>query len=99
MLNQLGADQSVANLSNNQSYDIAATPEIDPESTLSNWKYSDDVPGVGDAPEWFNKDKYGSIEEQAKAYNDLYKKTRSRDPATNEAPVDCTIDLACILTN
>lgn len=42
------------------------SPPGDPE-----WMLSDKLPGEGSAPEWFKKDKYGTVEEQAKAYKEL----------------------------
>jgi hypothetical protein len=38
------------------------------------WHYADGTPGKGDAPEWFQKDKYKTVEEQAKAYTEAVKK-------------------------
>lgn len=38
------------------------------------WKYDDELSGSGDAPEWFLKDKYGSVAEQAKALVHAQKK-------------------------
>ena len=35
------------------------------------WRFSENLPGEGPAPEWFKKDKYGTVEEQAKAYKEL----------------------------
>lgn len=38
------------------------------------WLHADGVKGEGDAPEWFKSDKYKSVDEQAKAYNELESK-------------------------
>ena len=40
----------------------------------SSWLWGDEVPGTGEAPEWFNGAKYKSVAEQAKAYPELEKK-------------------------
>jgi len=38
------------------------------------WSWSKGMQGEGECPEWFKKSKYGSVEEQAKAYNELHSK-------------------------
>ena len=35
------------------------------------WAWNENLPGTGDAPEWFKADKYGSVADQAKAYSEL----------------------------
>lgn len=40
----------------------------------SKWYLADNVPGQGDAPDWFKADKYKSVDEQAKAYVELEKR-------------------------
>ena len=44
--------------------------------TLGEGEYflSEGIKGVGDKPEWFNGDKYKSVDEQARAYTELEKK-------------------------
>ena len=49
----------------------SATTNNEPESS---WLWGENVPGTGDAPEWFNSAKYKSIADQAKAYPELEKK-------------------------
>ena len=46
------------------------------EPTLAEGEYflSENVKGVGDAPDWYKADKYKSVAEQAKAYTELEKK-------------------------
>ncbi len=44
-----------------------------PATDTPAWMLSDGVNGEGDRPEWFN-DKYESVSEQAKGYNELSKK-------------------------
>ena len=39
------------------------------------WLLAEDMPGEGDKPEWFQDSKYKTVEEQAKAYNELRKVT------------------------
>jgi len=56
-----------------------ATPTED-----AKWYLSNEVPGVGDAPEWFKADKYKTMEDQAKAYTEL----ESRFGAFTGAPED-----------
>jgi len=43
--------------------------------TLSEGEFflSEGIKGAGDIPEWYNKDKYQSISEQAKGYSELHK--------------------------
>jgi len=49
-------------------------PEEEIEEMTEPWYLSDGLEGVGDAPEWFKKEKYKSVAEQAKAYTELEKK-------------------------
>lgn len=49
-------------------------PEPEIEEKPEPWFLSEGLEGVGEAPEWFKKDKYKSVAEQAKAYVDLEKK-------------------------
>ena len=46
------------------------------EPTLSENEYflAEGIKGMGEAPEWYKADKYQSVAEQAKAYNELEKK-------------------------
>lgn len=43
-------------------------------ASQSTWKYADGVLGQGEVPEWFIASKYKTVEEQAKAANELRKK-------------------------
>ena len=52
-----------------QQLETGLTAEQKPE-----WMYSADVPGTGPAPEWFKKNKYVTLEDQAKAYTELEKR-------------------------
>lgn len=38
------------------------------------WKYAENIPGIGEKPEWFLQDKYSNVSQQAAAYLDLQKK-------------------------
>lgn len=51
-----------------------ATPAEPAPAAEAKWYYGENVPGTGDAPEWFKTDKYKTIEDQAKAYTDLEKR-------------------------
>lgn len=46
------------------------------ETSESGWLYDKDVPGVGEKPEWYNSDKYATVHDQAKAYQDAAGKLR-----------------------
>lgn len=35
------------------------------------WSFDDNIPGQGEAPEWFKSEKYKTVAEQAKAYKEL----------------------------
>lgn len=48
------------------------------------WNLSDGVAGEGEAPDWFKGDKYKSVSEQAKAYNELEGKFGSFTGAPDE---------------
>ena len=61
--------------------DAPATPAVTGENlspveaqTPADWRYSEEVQGVGDRPEWFNDARYKTVEEQAKAHPELEKK-------------------------
>ncbi len=42
--------------------------------TPTAWAYAEDVPGEGDAPDWFKSGKYKTVQAQAEAYNALESK-------------------------
>lgn len=44
------------------------------ETAPPEWFLMEGVPGTGEAPEFYKKDKYGSLAEQAKAYQELEKR-------------------------
>jgi len=46
---------------------LLGDPPPPPPGDAKAWAWADDLPGQGDAPEWFKADKYKSIAEQAKA--------------------------------
>lgn len=54
----------------------------------STWNWNDEVPGIGEAPDWFKADKYSSVAEQAKAYGALESKLGAFTgaPETYEVP-------------
>lgn len=50
-----------------------------PDSSITEpaaWLYDKDVPGVGEKPDWYNSDKYATVHDQAKAYQDAAGKLR-----------------------
>lgn len=49
-------------------------PDPAPAVTDTKWYLAKDVPGQGEAPDWFKTDKYTSVDEQAKAYLELEKR-------------------------
>ena len=61
----------------NSLMDSGSQPEGDAQggekSSESTWFYADGVPGVGDPPEWWNKEKYPFVSDQAKAHPELRK--------------------------
>lgn len=59
-------------------------------SEYATWKYADGIMGEGDIPDWFLADKYKSVEEQAKAANELRKKLGSK---AEDAPEHYNIDV------
>lgn len=62
------------------------TPAVETPATpaaKSTWSYDDNASGAGDRPEWF-KEKYKTVAEQAKAYNEL----ESKLGGFTSAPVD-----------
>jgi len=59
-------------------------PADPPEST---WKWNDELPGAGDAPDWLKADKYESVAKQAQAYGELEKKFGSFTGAPDEYAV------------
>lgn len=56
---------------------------------LPTWQYAEGVSGDGEPPEWFMKDKYKSVSEQAKAAHSLRKKLGSR---AEDAPEEYSLD-------
>jgi len=59
-----------------QEEQVSDTLLDDATPTLSEGEYflAEGIKGTGDAPDWYKADKYQSIAEQAKAYNELDKK-------------------------
>lgn len=48
--------------------------QVTEETQQPEWLLMEGVPGTGEAPEYYKKDKYGSLAEQAKAYQELEKR-------------------------
>lgn len=46
-------------------------PAGDPPAGDGTWSWGEDIPGTGTAPPWFNRDKYKTVTEQAKATPEL----------------------------
>lgn len=66
--------------------DGVASPEIDPDAPK--WFLATGVQGEGEKPDWYKDEKYGSITDQAKAYDDL----EGRFGAFTGAPKDGTYE-------
>ena len=77
---------------------LASSQEQDTASqepaSESSWLWGDEVPGTGDAPDWFNSAKYKSVAEQAKAYPELEKRFGSFTGAPKEYAVPEASELA-----
>ena len=73
----------------------AVTTETTTEATTEQigWNWSEGVKGEGDAPEWFKSAKYKSVDEQAKAYNELESKFGSFTGAPEEFTVNISEEL------
>lgn len=73
-----------------------AEPTVDetqPQQEESTWNYAEGVPGIGEPPEYFKKDKYANITEQAKAYRELEKRFGSFTGAPEEYAVNIAEEL------
>lgn len=57
------------------------------------WSFSDSLKGEGDKPEWFKDDKYKTVSEQAKAYNELHSKFGSFTGAPESYEVALSAEL------
>lgn len=60
----------------------------------STWNWTDEVPGIGDAPDWFRADKYNSVAAQAKAYNDAASKLGAFTGAPEEYQIPAVEEFA-----
>lgn len=47
------------------------TAPVESNTAPDEWFLAEGVPGIGDAPEYYKKDKYGTVADQAKAYREL----------------------------
>lgn len=64
-----------------------------PPPTSTQWFWAPNVPGPGDKPpEWFKAAKYTSVEEQAKAYNELEKRFGNFTGAPKDGAYSFTVD-------
>lgn len=63
------------------------------EEPKAEWYYANGVPGSGEKPEWLKDSKYKSVEDQAKAYNELEKKFGSFKGAPEKYEVKLQEDL------
>jgi len=57
------------------------------------WAYAENVPGIGDAPEWFKADKYKTVQAQAEAYIGLESKLGSFTGAPEEYALNISQEL------
>ena len=60
-------------MSDDTSETIGPSTEIEPKLEAK-YFWKEDMPGEGEPPEWYKKDKYKSVSDQAKAYTDLEKR-------------------------
>lgn len=74
--------------------DAAVSKSTEATATESTWSWADEVPGSGDAPDWFVADKYKSVAEQAKAYPELAKRFGSFTGAPEEYAVPAAEEIA-----
>jgi len=58
-------------MSEEGSIESTSDADVVAEMTAPSWSYAEGVGGEGDAPDWFKGDKYKSVSDQAKAYNEL----------------------------
>ena len=62
---------AIAPTSTDDAAQVADAVQESVDKTPATWSLDDNVPGQGEAPEWFKGDKYKTVAEQAKAYKEL----------------------------
>ncbi|WP_299083200.1 hypothetical protein [uncultured Paraglaciecola sp.] len=84
-----------------ESKNLLDAVQSDAESTVSQeaaneqpWKWTSELDGAGDKPEWFKGDKYLTVADQAKAYTDLEAKFGNFTGAPEEYAIEVPADLA-----
>lgn len=72
-----------------------ANPDTTPpdDSTNPPFMYAEGVPGTGEVPAYFKKDKYASISDQAKAYKDLETRFGSFTGAPDEYKINLSDEI------
>ncbi len=71
----------------------AVAPVVETSADVPAWSYAEDVPGTGDAPDWFKSGKYKTVQAQAEAYNALESKFGSFTGAPDEYTLNTSEEL------
>jgi len=95
------SDESLETTQDQSSYVSQTTQAAPPEENTQNaqsaneaqWYWADGVPGEGETPDWFYKDKYSSISEQAKAVRGLRQKLGDRTGAPDNYEIQINDEL------
>jgi hypothetical protein len=66
---------------------------VENQQPEASWHYAEGVPGQGEPPEFFKKDKYANVTEQAKAYRELEKRFGSFTGAPDNYEVKLSQEL------
>lgn len=73
--------------------DGQSNADVVADSVNADWKWSDNTPGEGAAPEWLKGDKYKTVEAQAKAYTELEGKFGAFTGAPEDYEIKVSDDL------
>ena len=73
---------------------VGETTNTEINTDAPSWSWSEGVAGEGDAPDWFKASKYKSVDEQAKAYNELEGKFGAFAGAPDDYEINVSAELA-----
>lgn len=92
-VNQIGPEHFGVNVASEEPAKVPEPGQPIGEESPKQWSWNENVPGEGEAPEWFNKDKYKSVAEQAKAQRELEKRFGAFKGAPDQYVIDVSEEL------
>jgi hypothetical protein len=94
MSEDTGAEATLESTDTSAQDAVAEAVNTEVATEAAAWSWSESVAGEGDAPDWFKSSKYKSVDEQAKAYNELEGKFGSFSGAPEDYEIKVSAELA-----